>query len=218
MAIPTPDTPDTPAWSASDNNENKPRAIRLNIPSRFYLLPGAALLLGTSLGLVRGSRRASLRFLAENVHRPPTTVQGWYFYNKTKNYRVLMGGLKEAGAEAARLGGTAAGWVCLEEGVERLDGKWPGMGVGEVREVVAGTGTAAVFSLAYRLPRKAATRAILLGLMVGCTMRGLRWSQAYLREGAEARAAELEAVAAKGREEVLEDTANVLEKPDHPSH
>lgn len=126
------------------DDELKPRQIRLSIPQRFYLLPGAAIILGTTLGLVRGSRRASLRFLAENVHRPPTTVQGWYFYNKTKNYRVLMGGLKEAGAEAVRLGTTAAGWVCIEEGMNRLQDPW----ADNLREVVAGMGTAGVFALA----------------------------------------------------------------------
>ncbi|KAH8105943.1 hypothetical protein BXZ70DRAFT_872790, partial [Cristinia sonorae] len=85
--------------------------IRLTIPSRYYLLPGAAITVGTTIGLFRGSRTASLRFLAENAHRPPTTVQGWYFYNKTKNYRVILGGLKGAAADAFRLGITAGGWV-----------------------------------------------------------------------------------------------------------
>ncbi|KAI0092085.1 hypothetical protein BDY19DRAFT_928245 [Irpex rosettiformis] len=185
----------------------KPRQIRLNIPSRFYLLPGSAILLGLTLGFVRGSRTASLRFLAENVHHAPTTVQGWYFYNKTKNYRVIMGGLKEAGVEAVKLGTTAAGWVCFEEGMGRVGEKVPW--AGEFKEVVAGTGTGAVFALAYRLPRKAATRAVVLGIMVGCAMRGLRWSQEHLRSHAQARAAELEAAAAEGRAEVVEDIKQV---------
>ncbi|PCH41146.1 hypothetical protein WOLCODRAFT_58832, partial [Wolfiporia cocos MD-104 SS10] len=88
--------------------------IRVTVPSRWYVLPGAAVLAGSMIGLRRGARTTALRFLAENVHRPPTTVQGWYFYNKTKNYRVLMGGLKEAGREAGKLGATAAVWVGLE--------------------------------------------------------------------------------------------------------
>lgn len=127
----------------ADDDAQKPAQIRLTIPPRFYLLPGAAIILGTTIGLFRGSRRASLRFLAENVHRMPTTLQGWYFYNKTKNYRVILGGVKEAGADALRLGTTAAGWVCFEEGVKRL-----GEDFEPVSEVVAGVGTAGVFSLA----------------------------------------------------------------------
>lgn len=128
---------------ADDDEAGKSRQIHLNIPPRFYLLPGAAIVLGTTIGLFRGSRRASLRFLAENVHRPPTTVQGWYFYNKTKNYRVLLGGLKEAGMDALKLGTTAAGWVCFEEGMKRLGEPGENMS-----EIVAGVGTAGVFSLA----------------------------------------------------------------------
>jgi len=113
--------------------------IRLTIPPRFYLVPGAALVVGSVIGIARGSRAASLRFLAENVHRPPTTVQGWYFYNKTKNYRVLYGGLKGAGAEASRLVAISLGYVGMEEGLSRI-------GWGEFREVGAAVGTAGVFS------------------------------------------------------------------------
>ena len=128
-----------------DEHDNpKPTLIRLTIPERYYLLPGAAIIAGTTIGLVRGSRKASLRFLAENVHRPPTTVQGWYFYNKTKNYRVLLGGLKEAGVDAVKIGGVATGWVVIEEGCRRL-------GVEDVSEVAAGLGTAGLFSLACEL-------------------------------------------------------------------
>lgn len=128
-----------------DGSPDKPKQIRVNIPPRFYLLPGAAIVLGTTIGLFRGSRRASLRFLAENVHRPPTTVQGWYFYQKTKNYRVILGGLKGAGADALRLGTTAAAWVCFEEGATRL-----GEEVANFKEIIAGLGTSAVFSLACK--------------------------------------------------------------------
>ena len=112
------------------------------VPTRLYTLPLAGLVLGSLLGLTRGARLASLRFLAENAHRPPTTVRGWYFYNKTKNYRVLMGGLGEAGREGAKVGVVAAVWAAVEVAAERVGG-W----VGEAREVGAGVGSAGVFSV-----------------------------------------------------------------------
>lgn len=128
------------SMSTDEQSDVPPKpAVRLTIPERYYMLPGAAIIVGTTIGLFRGSRLASLRFLAENVHRPPTTVKGWYFYNKTKNYRMILGGLKQAGADAARLGTAAAGWVAIEEGCERLDWK-------DVSEVAAGLGTAAIFA------------------------------------------------------------------------
>jgi len=121
------------------DDPNLPNAVRITIPPRFYILPGSAIIVGTVIGLARGSRRASLRFLAENVHRPPKTVQGWYFYNKTKNYRVMLGGFKGAAWDAGRLGTAALGWVGIEEGLEKA-------GWGDVSEVGAAIGTAGVFS------------------------------------------------------------------------
>jgi len=155
-----------------------PNAIYVQIPPRYYLLPGSAIIVGTVIGLMRGSRRASLQFLAENVHRPPRTVQGWYFYNKTKNYKVMLGGLKEGGWEATRLGVTALGWVGIEDVLERV-------GWGDVSEVGAAVGTAGVFSGVYRLPLKGTIRTLMLGVMVGGSMRLLRWIREDLVKRAE---------------------------------
>ncbi len=128
------------AMSSAENADvdEQQNALRIDIPRRYYLLPGAAVLTGISIGLFRGSRTASLRFLAENAHRTPKTVRGWYLYNKSKNYRVLLGGLKAAGLDATKLGLTAAGWVALEEGSTYL-------GLDDVREVAAGVGTGVLF-------------------------------------------------------------------------
>ncbi|KIJ70320.1 hypothetical protein HYDPIDRAFT_105028 [Hydnomerulius pinastri MD-312] len=111
------------------------------LQSRYFILPASAALMGTLIGAVRGSRRASLRFLAENAHRPPTTIRGWYLYNKTKNYRRMAAGLKEGGLHAAKLGVTALVWVTMEDGLERCGQPWA-----ETRELGAGVGTAGVFA------------------------------------------------------------------------
>ncbi|KLO11259.1 hypothetical protein SCHPADRAFT_792456, partial [Schizopora paradoxa] len=89
-------------------------AIRLHIPQRYLVLPATAGLLGLSLGMMRGGRHASLQYLAENAHRQPRTVEGWYFYKKTKNYRVMWGALKEGGRESIRLGAIGLVWAGLE--------------------------------------------------------------------------------------------------------
>ncbi|KAI7826287.1 hypothetical protein BX661DRAFT_183746 [Kickxella alabastrina] len=34
---------------------------------------------------------------AERAHRLPNTVQGWFFYQKWKNYRVVLGAMKGMG-------------------------------------------------------------------------------------------------------------------------
>lgn len=116
--------------------------------SRYFVLPVSAAILGTLIGAVRGSRRASLRFLAENAHRPPTTVQGWYFYNKTKNYRRMAAGLQEGGLNAMKLGVAALVWVGIEDGLERSGQPWA-----EARELGAGVGTASMFTVVCKLFR-----------------------------------------------------------------
>jgi len=165
--------------SATSQNSDKPYSIHVEIPPRFYLLPGGAMCIGTAIGLVRGSRAAGLRFLAENAHRPPTTVRGWYFYNKTKNYKMMLGGLSKAGTDAAKLGFTALAWVTFEEGLNHV-------GWGDVGEIGAGIGTAGVFAGVYRLPWRTASRAGILGTLVGITMRTVRWGKQRLAEEARA--------------------------------
>jgi hypothetical protein len=49
----------------------------INLPRRMIILPPTALALGLVIGMSRGGSRARLRFLAENAHRQPTTIQGW---------------------------------------------------------------------------------------------------------------------------------------------
>lgn len=55
------------------------------------------------------------------------------------------------------------------------------------------------------LPWKGIRRTAGLGVLIGGTLRALRWSKEYLREHAAARAQELELAAAEGRAEVVKD-------------
>lgn len=81
------------------------------------LAPTCAFLFGFCSGAITRSKLASRQFLAENAHRLPSTMPGWYFYQKTKNYRVLLG----AARGGARTGGALALWtlafVALQQGV-----------------------------------------------------------------------------------------------------
>lgn len=171
----------------NDNEQETKRVIRLDIPPRFFYVTGTAIIVGTAIGIVRGGRLAGMRFLAENVHRPPTTVEGWYFYNKTKNYKVMLGGLKGAGMDSLRLGLAALGWVGTEEGVEKL-------GWGDVKDSCAGVVTAGAFSAVCecddcrkgrmmtneftdRLPWKMSRRTLGLGMVIGGGLDVLRWGR-----------------------------------------
>lgn len=48
------------------------------------IIPTTAFLIGFAAGAYNNASRAGLIFMAENAHRRPDTVQGWFFYNKTK--------------------------------------------------------------------------------------------------------------------------------------
>ena len=54
------------------------------MPSHFLTFPILSFTLGFGTGMYQSASRAGLVFMAENAHRRPETVQGWYFYNKTK--------------------------------------------------------------------------------------------------------------------------------------
>jgi len=134
--------------TSNEVRSNEPYDVTPIVQSRYFVLPASAACIGVIIGAVRGSRLASLRFLAENAHRPPKTIRGWYLYNKTKNYRRMAAGLKSGGKDAIKLGVTAMVWVGIEDGLERCGSPWV-----NVKELGAGVGTAAVFSVMCKLSR-----------------------------------------------------------------
>lgn len=114
--------------------------LELNVPRRMLMIPGAGMAVGGAIGMMRGGRAASVRFLAENAHRAPRTVEGWYFYKKTKNYRVMWGGVRGGLREGGLVGGVAGVYAGVEEGLLRA-------GLGEWKEVGGGLGTGLLFSV-----------------------------------------------------------------------
>lgn len=101
------------------------QSYNVRVPSNLVWLAPSAGMIGFFIGARRGGARARLRFLAENAHRAPKTVQGWYFYTKTRNYRVMLQGLKTGAKYALNFGGAVAAFVVAEEGAgwlrERLE-------------------------------------------------------------------------------------------------
>lgn len=109
-------TEGTPTSSAEN-------AIHLNFANpSLFLIPGCAATFGFVSGLLTSAERKSLQFLAENAHRQPTTLQGWYFYNKTKNYRVALAGLTGGVSTAIKLGAWTGSFVGLKELLTRSTG------------------------------------------------------------------------------------------------
>ncbi|KAF9046065.1 hypothetical protein BDZ89DRAFT_1007864 [Hymenopellis radicata] len=184
-----------------ESNPDSPKTrISLTVPPRLLVLPPAIFLLASTIGFVRGSRAASLRFLAENAHRPPRTVQGWYFYQKTKNYRVAFAGLKGAGKEGLRGIAVGCAWVTVEHYWGEVLGGGQVLGgyplIGELArnsdEVAAGVTTSAVVSAIYRLGWRTGARTVALGAFIGGTLQVLMGMRRALEKEVAARKAVLD--------------------------
>lgn len=113
----------------------------LNTVPRLITMTGIGSFWGFALGAYLGGRQSGLQYLAENAHRLPTTVQGWYFYHKTKNYRVALGGIKRGVRYAFRTGGLCFVYGALEAGLDDVRGE-----ADLFNSIVAGVGSGALFS------------------------------------------------------------------------
>ncbi|BGP53106.1 hypothetical protein JCM8202_004190 [Rhodotorula sphaerocarpa] len=167
-------------------------------PPLLVLGPAAAFSFGFTSGAVSASKLAAKQFLAENAHRLPTTVQGWYFYQKTKNYRVAWSGIKGGLRTGARLGLWTGAFLGCEDLVDRgcraavrqsgyddpdhVRSKW-------ISGTVSGGALAGVAGWYYRLHRASGPRRLALGLAMGALAGGtidLRdWLRGKLPDAAE---------------------------------
>ncbi|KAI8815788.1 uncharacterized protein EV422DRAFT_483140, partial [Fimicolochytrium jonesii] len=127
---------------------------------------------GFITGFYLGGRTRSYQFLAENAHRRPKTVSGWYFYHKYKNYEIAHFGFLGGFRSAAKFAAIMAGFASVEAGLEK-------MVVGReswVCTLGAGVTTSMVFAAASRLTKQYTKYALLFGagssLLVGALQDG----------------------------------------------
>ena len=79
-----------------------------------------AFFIGGLLGVSHGSKMSGMRFRAENSHRFPTTSTGWYLYHKTKNYHVMLGGIKEGLKMGFRTSAWTSAFLVVEDAIDRV--------------------------------------------------------------------------------------------------
>ncbi|CAD6577444.1 MAG: hypothetical protein ASARMPREDX12_008350 [Alectoria sarmentosa] len=160
-----------PPVELGDPIENQPQPVplyenRLSTPFfiRFPAATAGAFLTGAALGVSHGGKTAGMRFRAENSHRFPTTSAGWYLYHKSKNYHMMLGGIKEGLKMGAKVGFWAGSFFVVEEAVD----EWRGT-KDFLSTVVAGMTLAAGFSGQpwNILPLDTAARTIRTGLYGG---------------------------------------------------
>ncbi|BEJ11978.1 hypothetical protein CspHIS471_0204380 [Cutaneotrichosporon sp. HIS471] len=199
----------------------------ITVPSAMLASTPMAMAIGFFLGARRGAVKARLQFLAENAHRQPTTIQGWYFYTKTRNYRVFFAACKYGARYSLGLGAAALAFTTAEEYIGyRREKHFPkasdafatpvdpkrtswrkgpphiedGMLAGSLLTIFAG--------MAYRLPNPLLIRGVLVGFTLGSIFSAGLIVQDKLAYSIRMRNAADAAV-----EEVLEENP----VPDHPT-
>ncbi|KAK9479818.1 hypothetical protein V1514DRAFT_273952, partial [Lipomyces japonicus] len=142
-------------------------SCRLSVPAEIRL---PAVFLATTVyavptGLYQGGRIAGLRFLAENSHRLPSTVQGWYFYHKRKNYMVMKHAMTESVAYSTRTVSFMMGLFGIEALLDHAR---------DQIDFLNTTAGASVVGLAYalfhRLPRAQVKAMVRTGVKVGLVL------------------------------------------------
>lgn len=157
------------------NRETESNVIRLTIPERSFPIVFCASLVGFSLGSYRGGRLAGKKFLAENAHRAPKTVQGWYFYNKTKNYKIMQMSLKNGLVDGSKMGGIGLLWVLGSVGAEKARQR-AGLGDSVYRPIDDLSGslsTVAATSIVYKLKTPAIKRLTGIAVLASVSMSTL---------------------------------------------
>ncbi|KAI9271790.1 hypothetical protein BDA99DRAFT_433207 [Phascolomyces articulosus] len=147
----------------------------LGVNQRLILMAGVGSFWGFSIGSFIGGRHAGLQYLAENAHRLPTTVQGWYFYHKTKNYRMALGGIKRGARYAVRTGGLCLMYGAIEAGLDHVRGE-PDV----LNSVTAGTVSGALFSAFTKLSRGSVRYSLMFGAAFGLVTGGLSDIHRYI--------------------------------------
>ena len=98
---------------------------RLSFPfeTRLPIAAATGFFAGAFLGISHGAQTASLRFRAENSHRFPTTSAGWYLYHKSKNYHMLLGGIKDGLKMGTKISFWVGGFFTVEHAIDRFRGR-----------------------------------------------------------------------------------------------
>ncbi|PVU97991.1 hypothetical protein BB559_001823 [Furculomyces boomerangus] len=132
-------------------------------------------------------RNAGWQYLAEKSHNLPTTVEGWYYYHKWKNYRVIMGAVKKATYYGVRIGAVTAMYQIIEATLDRYAFGYTCV----ASSVVSGSISSLTCAIIARLPKSSFKRLIKMGtfggLCIGVMQDGVNWYETkepppYLRD------------------------------------
>ncbi|GAD93369.1 hypothetical protein NFIA_035520 [Paecilomyces variotii No. 5] len=146
-------------WYKLFDSDTPPR-LGIEIKNRLPYTATSAFAVGMAIGASHGSKKAAYQFRAENAHRFPTTSTGWFLYHKSKNYKSIVGGVKDGMKLGLKLGAGAMAFCLFEETVDyaRHDRR------DFLSTVTAGLSFSGIYSLLARHDVYTAARTTKLGL------------------------------------------------------
>ncbi|KAL9115865.1 MAG: hypothetical protein Q9227_000233 [Pyrenula ochraceoflavens] len=143
---------------------------------RLPIMSAASFTAGFALGMAHGAPIAAYRYRAENAHRLPTSMTGWYLYHKSKNYHSIIGGAKDGVKMGLVVAGTAGLFLSIENVVDQTRGT---KDVGST--VVAGAAVSGLWSLVKARDIWTASRMVKTGfkvsLVYGFLQDGIAWAR-----------------------------------------
>ncbi|OLY82221.1 hypothetical protein AYI68_g3660 [Smittium mucronatum] len=151
--------------NVEETQRNSSQLVRIHMepPKRITLLTITGALSGAVVGGYIGGRSASWQYLAERSHNLPTTVSGWYYYHKWKNYRVVLGAIKKASYYGIRIGFVSGAYELVEAAVD----KYVVERTSALGSVAAGFTVSLLCASAARLPRSSFYRLVKMGTLGG---------------------------------------------------
>lgn len=120
-------------------------------------------------GLIKGAKRSSLAYLAENAHRLPRTRGTWYFFHKRKNYVVLKQGMNLGFKTGVKFAAVTGLFLYTEAFLDDARNK-----ITMLSTVGASTLTGVLVAAANRLPGRQAARSTLGFMLFGGVLGGLQ--------------------------------------------
>lgn len=138
---------------------------------RLFIIGGVTTVYSIFDGFYRGFNDAALVYLAENSHRLPRTVGGWYFYHKRKNYVCIKNGLVQAGKFTLKLSGSVLLYFTLEAMLDEWRGKIDFLNTATAT-VVAATAYGKVKNFNPFQMKNIMKRSLILGIVSGLAQDG----------------------------------------------
>nr|CAG8434205.1 3385_t:CDS:2 [Entrophospora candida] len=148
--------------TSSATLKNNIERTRIDPKERLLTITLIGAVWGLFFGGYEGAKFSGLQYLAERVHKLPKTKEKWYYYHKYKNYRMILGGLKQGFKYARNTGG-----ICLCFGGIEYSLDYMRKEDDIFNTTLAGLST-------NRLPKQSTKYACIMGTSVGIITGGIR--------------------------------------------